>query len=146
MKNRTNIHCLALITCAFVLMQSSYASAQVKYSDSLRIENDRSILSAQLVLLRDSIKETIAIVDQVSKKNLPKNAEKIKVLSKELKENKEQLDKIVDEISTTSQNSWSETSVKRIRLTAQSIRGYYKTEKNKYARLVKQKKRTRLNE
>ncbi len=143
MKKPNNILCFTLIACALVLIPSSYSLAQVNYADSLRIENERSKLSTQLVQLRDSINQTIVMIDQANKKSSAKTAEKLKALSKDLNQNKEQLDKLVNELSTTSQKGWSETKVKRIQLTEQSIRRYYKAEKAKYARLGKQKKRTK---
>jgi hypothetical protein len=143
MKKHNNTLCLTLMTFSLVFISTSYVLAQANYADSLRIENERSTLSVQLVLLRDSINQTIVMIDQANKKSSAKTAEKLKALSKELNQNKEQLDKLVNELSTTSQNGWSDTKVKRIQLTEQSIRIYYKAEKKKYARLVKQKKRTK---
>ena len=145
MKKRNNILYFTIITCAFVLMPSSYALAQGNYVDSLRIENERSTLSVQLVQLRDSIKQTIEMIDHAGKKSSSKNAEKLKALSKDLNRNREQLDKLGNELSTISQNGWSEMKVKRIQLTEQSIREYYKTEKNKYVRLIKRKKTNKIS-
>jgi hypothetical protein len=146
MKNHTNIQCLTLITCALVLLSFSNASAQPNYVDSLRIENERSVVSDQLTQLGDSIEQTIAMIDQTSRKSSPKNTEKFKALSEKLNQNKQQLDKLAKELSTTSQNAWNDSKVKRIHLTAHSIRVYYKEEKKKYDKLVKRKKRTQQNE
>jgi seryl-tRNA synthetase len=141
MKKRTSIQCITLIACALIMIPISDTSAQLNYTDSLRIENERSILLAQFANLRDSIKQTIALIDQASKKSSPKTAEKLNSLAKELDQNREQLDRISNELSTTSQKGWSEADVKRIRLLEKAIRGHYKTEKKVYARLVKPKKR-----
>lgn len=145
MKKRTNIQCLTLFACALILMPSGYASAQANYVDSLKIENERSILFTQLILLRDSMEQTIEVIEQAKKNSSPKTTEKLKTLSKELTNNKEQLDKLRNELSSISQNGWSKARVKQIQLTEQSIRKYYKTEKKKCTRLVKRKKRAKQN-
>jgi hypothetical protein len=142
MEKRTNSQCLTLFASALILIPSC-ASAQANYVDSLKIENERSKLSTQLILLRDSMEQTIAAIEQSTKNSSPKTAEKLKALSNDLNQNKEQLDKLGKELSTISQNGWSDIKVKRIQLTEQSIRGYYKTQKKKLVRLTKQKKRTK---
>jgi hypothetical protein len=100
-------------------------SEKLQSGDSIRVELERTIIFKELTQLRDSMNQSLLVLD--SRVRNAKGAHKIKLegAKKELAEYRNRVKLDLEEASLTAKNSWTNESVERIRLNTSATRKEY---------------------
>jgi hypothetical protein len=130
---------IPILICSIIMI----SSGQANYVDSLKIATERTKISTELSQLRESIKQSSYLLTSASKKAKVKNAKKLEASAQELTRYGDQTKVLIDEVTATSPNGWSDINLNRIRSSQSVVRlNYYRLEKSS-AKLIRKKARKR---
>jgi hypothetical protein len=90
--------------------------------DSVIFEAERKIIAVQQIQLRDSINQSLSLVDTKIKNASPAKKKKLEQARKDLLLNKEVLQRYIDETGLTAKNSWTDENVERLKMNVDQVR------------------------
>lgn len=90
--------------------------------DSVIFEAERKIIAVQQVQLRDSINQSLSLIDTKIKNASPAKKKKLERTRKDLLLNKEVLQRYIDETGLTAKNSWTDENVERLKMNVDQVR------------------------
>jgi len=115
--------CIALLVCSLGLAFAQ--SERLQSGDSIRVALERTTISKELTQLRDSINQSLRILDSRIKKARVSTRTKLENARKELIEYQKRIKLDLEETVVTGQNAWREEAVKRIRANTTATRREY---------------------
>lgn len=98
---------------------------RIQNRDSADIELERNVLSKSLIQIRDTINQTIRILDDKRMMVSPKAKHPIDKATRELLQHRDRIEKSIEEFVRTGKN-WNINSVTRIKNSIQDTRREYK--------------------
>jgi hypothetical protein len=114
------------ILLATTLVFCSCVSGFAQASDSIKISLDRTTMLTELTQLRDSMNLSILSLDNKVKKGSALSREKAVNSRKELVVYRDLVKLDIEEAESTAPNSWTETSVERMKANMAATRREYK--------------------
>lgn len=115
---------ITIVICSFSLCQGQ--SEKLQSGDSIRVELERTIISNELIQLRDSINQSLKLFDSRIKRAPASRKGKFENARKELVEYRNRVKLDLEEASLTAKNAWTQDSVDRIRANTVATRREYK--------------------
>ena len=109
----------------FVICSVSFCSAQSAQNidrDSANIELERQIISSQQIQLRDSINQSLALINTKINKTPSSKRKKLEQARKDLLLNKEIIQRDINEVGLTARNSWTDENLKRYKINVDQVR------------------------
>jgi hypothetical protein len=105
-------------------------SNRLQSGDSMRVELERTVIFKELSQLRDSINQSLQVLDARIRATKGAHKTKLEGAKKELAEYRNRVKLDLEEASLTAKNSWTNESVERIRLNTAATRKEYQRLKN----------------
>jgi len=100
-------------------------SEKLQSGDSMRVELERTVIYKELSQLRDSMNQSLLVLDARIKNANGTHKTKLQGAKKELAEYRNRVKTDLEEASLTAKNSWTNESVERIRLNTTATRKEY---------------------
>jgi hypothetical protein len=122
MKATQAILIVAMTLCS--IMCYSQAN-RIQDKDSTDIALERDVLSKSLIEIRDTINQTIRILDDKRMMVSPKAKHPIDKATRELLQHRDRIEKSIEEIVRSSGKGWSTNSMMRIKNSMQDTRREY---------------------
>jgi hypothetical protein len=118
--------CLICTTASFA-QYGNKDSVKIKAADTAKIAIEGRHISQEIVLLRDSITQTIDKIHAGEGKAIGKNKDKLRQAGHNLTLHKQRLETDIKEIFTqTSANGWNNDLIRRVRDDSGEVRKAYK--------------------
>lgn len=123
MKVAQTILIIAMALCSIVCYCQT---DRIRDRDSTDIVLERDVISKSLIEIRDTLNQTIRLLDDKRMMVSPKAKHPIDKATRELLQHRDRIEKNIEEIVRSSGKDWNTNSITRIKISIQDTRRDYK--------------------